>query len=191
MVKIARGCDVFFGRQIENKQPVDSRTFSGIVKLLPTKLKDWVHVGVENNRNLRGFPNFAHAIQDFLNGCAAGQCALRGQLVHNSIGQRIGKRQSKFEDIGSRPREGETQSRGLREGRISRTYVRNKTFAFFATESLETFIDPISHGFETAGNRAIASEKGRPSIRRKCSGRGKACRGTATSKSPGGSRSSG
>jgi len=71
------------------------------MKFVGAKLKNRIEITVENDWNLRLAADLADAIENAAHSRAGGKRALRRQLIHNPVGERIGKRQSKLEQIGA------------------------------------------------------------------------------------------
>ena len=62
------------------------------MEFIEPELKDWIQIRIENDGNLRIAPNLADTFEDTAHGRARGKGALRRELIDNSVGQRIGKR---------------------------------------------------------------------------------------------------
>ena len=69
------------------------------MKLIRAELKDRIEITVKHDWDLRFLSDLAHAIEYAVDRCARGECPLRGQLIDNSIRERIGERESKLDQV--------------------------------------------------------------------------------------------
>src|SRR5882672_848030 len=115
------------------------------MKFVGAKLKNRIEIAVENDWNLRVPANLANAIENASHGRAGGKRALRRQLIHNSVGKRIGKRQSKFEQIGASFFQSKPKINSALQSRIPCADVGDEALAFFLPQTRETVVDPVVH----------------------------------------------
>ena len=80
-------------------EPIDSSLCGIFDELLQAIVMQQVVVNIEHNRNLRLATNFSHRLQHPRRRRPRFQTALGGQLIDNSIGQRIAERNTDFEHI--------------------------------------------------------------------------------------------
>ena len=99
------------------------------MKFLGAELEDRVEITVENDWNLRPAADLADEIENAAHSRASRKRTLRGQLIHNPVGERIRKWQAKLEKVGPRFFERQTQLDCLFEARIAGANVGNKPFA--------------------------------------------------------------
>ena len=115
------------------------------MKLVSAELKDRIEITVEHDRDLRFLSDLANAIEHAANCRAGGERALGCKLVYDSIRERIGKGQTKLEQIGS----GFFQRKGKIDGAlqvwIAGANVGNETLALFRAEPRKTVVDPVVH----------------------------------------------
>ena len=120
---------VLIRRQVEEEHAVRARGLGvGEEGIEPVAI-DRVHVSVEYDGNLALAADGAHAFEDALERRAAGECACAGELVHDSIGERIAERDSDFHDVHSRAIEGGDEFARGGEIRIARAQVRDESRA--------------------------------------------------------------
>src|ERR1700682_5188460 len=115
------------------------------MKFSESKLKYWIQVSVENDRDLRLLANLPYAFEHAAARRSGGESALRGELIDDSISERIGERQTKLENIraGFFEREGKIDCPV--ETRIARADVGNETFALFAAQPGKAIVDLVGH----------------------------------------------
>src|SRR5882762_10287869 len=118
------------------------------MKFVGAELENRIEITVENNWDLRFAPNFANTIEHAADCRARGQRALRRELIHDSIRQRIGEWQPELEHIGAGFFQGECKIDSAFQIRIARADVGNETLALFLAEAREAIVDPIVHQTE-------------------------------------------
>ena len=115
------------------------------MKLLDAELEDRIEVTVEDDWNLRALANFSDAIEDTTHGRACGQCALRGQLINDSVRKRIGKRHAKLKDVRTCFFQCQRKIDSLGQTRIARANIGDKSFVLLRAEAVEAHVDPVVH----------------------------------------------
>ena len=110
-----------------------------------SELEDRIQVSVEDDRDLGARPDLADAIEHAGNGGARFQGTLRGELIDEAVGERIGKRDAELEDVGAGFFEGESEIDGAREIGIAGADVGDECFLVPGTEGGETLVDSILH----------------------------------------------
>src|SRR5262245_60611136 len=109
---------------------------------------DWVHVGVENDRNLRLAADFAHAIEHAVNGRAGSERTRGCQLINDAVCERIRKWNAEFEDIDTSFLECESQTARGGEIRIAGGDVSDQRLTAGSAQRREFFIETIEHWAE-------------------------------------------
>src|SRR5256885_7454986 len=118
------------------------------MKFLRVELEDRIEITVENDWDLGLASDLADAIEDATHSGAGGKSALRRQLIHNSIGERIRKRQSELEHIGAGFFQRHRKFGGALQSRITRANVGNEALALFLAQAREAIVDPVVHQTE-------------------------------------------
>ena len=104
---------------------------------------DEVKVNVEHNRNLRLLADGRDGFQHLGRRGAGFETALRGELVHQTVGKRIAERHAQFQNIHAGFVKSQSQfARGI-QIRIARADIHNKTFFTLAFEPGKTFLNAI------------------------------------------------
>jgi hypothetical protein len=85
------------------------------------------------------------AIENSGNRSARFQGALRGQLIDEAVGERIGKWDAELEDVGAGFFEGEREIDGRRETGIAGADVGDECLLVSGAQSFETLVDSILH----------------------------------------------
>src|ERR1700704_2725961 len=115
------------------------------MKFSESELEDWIQVSVENDRDLRLFADLPYAFEHAAGGRSGGESALRGELIDDSIGERIGKRQTKLENVRAGFFEREPKiDRAVKTG-IARANVGDKPFALLGAELGKALVDLVGH----------------------------------------------
>ena len=136
---------VFIRRQIEDQQSIDARGFRVAMEQLETVAVDRVQVGVEDDGHLGGAADFAHAIEHAMHRRASRQGAGSGELIDHAIGEGIGKRHAKFQDVHASRFKRDGQFAGRREVRVSGGNVGDEGAVPDSTQGGELFVDSIRH----------------------------------------------
>src|SRR5947207_16013761 len=66
---------------------------------IESELKDRVQIGVEDDRHLRATTDLANAIENAIDSRAGFERALGRELVHKTIRERIGERDTELENV--------------------------------------------------------------------------------------------
>src|SRR5205085_1267927 len=102
-----------------------------------------VHVGVQHNGNLALVPNAAHAFEDTFQRRAGRQGARAGELVHDSVGERIAEGDADLHEIHARTFEcGNKFTRGTK-GRVAAAQVGDESGPTFRAQPGECGVDAI------------------------------------------------
>ena len=143
----------FLRRQIEHQQAVHARLRRVFDEPFQADLVNEVEINVEDNRDLRVAGGSAATVARTLGGVVAGfETALRGELVHQAVGQRIAERHAQFQHVHARLVEGQREpARGV-QIRIARADIDDETLFALALEPRKTFHDAIhSTEFQVSG----------------------------------------
>ena len=109
----------FFGREIGDEDAVGAGVAGGACKFFEAHLQDGIVVAEEHERNLRGFANAAHQIEDAGQRGAGFQRAFGGALNGGAVGERIAERNAQLDDIGAGFGQGENELQRGVERRIA------------------------------------------------------------------------
>src|SRR4051794_3330295 len=90
---------IFFRRKIEEQEAIHAGFVGFAMKSLESELEDWVQVSVENNRHLGLSANLSNAIQKPRDRCTGLKRALGGELIDQSVSQRIQERHAELEKV--------------------------------------------------------------------------------------------
>src|SRR4051812_43784390 len=90
---------LFLRGKVKDQESIDSCLARFAVKLFESKLKDWIQIRVENDRNLRLFANLPDTIKNALDGRPGFECPLCGELIHQAVGQWIGERNAELKNV--------------------------------------------------------------------------------------------
>src|ERR1700730_19408262 len=115
------------------------------MKFSESELEDRIQVSVENDGDIRLFADLPHAFEHAAGGRSGLERALRSQLIDDSISERIGKRQTKLENVRACFFEREREIDRLFQIWIARADVRNKTFALLGAEPGKAIVDLVGH----------------------------------------------
>ena len=122
---------IFFRRQIENEQSIDTGCFRFAMKSLRNRIGKSDSNKCKERSGLSILPEFAERNRERRGRLRPPQRALGGKLIHNSVGQRIGERQSKLNQIRTCVFERTNKINRFLEIRIARANVWNETLALF------------------------------------------------------------
>ena len=89
------------GGQIDDQQTIDARARSVGAQPFASVMRDRVEIAEENQRNLRLFANIGDHRENSRERAAAGQPACGGALIGGTVGHRIGKGHTQFDQIGA------------------------------------------------------------------------------------------
>ena len=116
------------------------------MKFLASKLENRIQITVKHDRDLRSGPDLANAIEYATERCAGGQRALVGELIDDSVSQRIRKRQPELDQISARSLQCERDLDSSAQIRIAGANVRNESLAILGMEPGEAIVDAVFQG---------------------------------------------
>src|SRR6476619_4388800 len=99
---VGRLINLFLRRKIENQKTIDACLSRLAMKALEPKLENRIEVSVKDNWHLRFRADLPDALENAGNGGTRCERALRGQLVHDAVRERIGKGKTELQQIDAR-----------------------------------------------------------------------------------------
>jgi len=134
----------FLGGKVEKEKSVGADSDGIGFKLLPAIGENRVVVGEENERDVaflvaQPFDEFQYAGQ----GGARFEGSLATELVDNAVGQRIGKGNAEFDQVGTSFCQGGDQSGGGVEVGIAGYEIGDEGFSLLFFEAGKEFVDPV------------------------------------------------
>ena len=99
------------------------------MKSVGIELKDRIEITVEHYWNWQFAADLVNAFENALNRCARSESTLGCQLIHNSVSERIGKRQPELKQIRAGFLQRERQIDRTFQVWVTRTDVRDKALA--------------------------------------------------------------
>ena len=133
----------FLRRQIEHQQTVHAGFRGGGDEFLHADAVDEVEINVENDRNLRLLADGGNGFQKLRRRGAGFQTALRGKLVHQTVGQRVAERHAEFQNVHARLVEGQSQFARGGQIRVARADIDDEAFFAVAFQRGELFNDAV------------------------------------------------
>ena len=94
---------------------------------------------------MRFLSDLAHAIEYAVDRCARGECPLRGQLIDNSIRERIGERESKLDQVRAGFFESKDKIDSPLQVWIAGANVGDEALALFGAQLPEAIVDSVFH----------------------------------------------
>ena len=145
--QVASGGEVvggFLGRKIEEKKSIRSSLNSGRFKLFPAEGEDRVVVGEEDEwHGALFFSQLGDESQNSWESGAGFEGALASELVDDAIGQGIGERDAKFDDVGSCLDQGRNELCGGGEIGITGYEIGDESFPLLLFEAGKEVVDPV------------------------------------------------
>ena len=113
---------------------------------------DEVEINVEDDRDLRLLADGGNCFQKFRRRGAGFEAALRGELVHQAVGERIAERHAEFQHVHARLVKCQREfARGF-QIRVARADINDETFFAGAFQRGELFNDAVHRGqFQVSG----------------------------------------